>query len=284
MQSFQLLNIAAIKGQLAHLLLFHGGSSLERSKKGLDLAGRLNCYEPLNNGESCGSCPSCKKISSGNHPDVEIVRPAKLSMGIEQIIDWQERVYRKHYEGKYKVFILEEADKLTIPAANALLKVIEEPPERTIIILSAQNGEALLPTIQSRAQEIYFPILGEKEWLDFLPSEVDPIEAKEAFRLSGQNPELAFDILELGIEKTKDWLAGFYQAIEEKDFLKLFPLMPVEKKETEIYLQIMASDIRKGSKKGYPGKVLAVGKALERVQMQGNPRLVMEGLALELFR
>ncbi len=284
MQPHQLLNIAAVKGQLAHLLLFHGGSSLERTNKGLELACRLNCNELLDNGEPCENCPSCKKIATGNHPDVEIMGPAKLSMGIEQILDWQERVYRKHYEGKFKVFILEEADKLTIPAANALLKVIEEPPERTIIILSTQNGEALLPTIQSRAQGIYFPVVGEKEWFGFLPSEVEPLEAKEAFRLSGGNPELAQAILELGVEKTKDWLAVFYQAIEEKDFLKIFSLMPVEKKEVEIYLQIMVSDMRKGNKKTYPRQVLAVGKALERVQMQGNPRLVIEGLALELFR
>ena len=283
MHPLELLNTAAFKGQLAHLLLFHGGSSMERTKKGLDLACRLNCTNLSDKGDPCGNCPSCKKITTGNHPDVEIMGPAKLSMGIEQILDWQERVYRKHYEGKYKVFILEEGDKLTIPAANALLKVIEEPPERTIIIISAQNGEALLPTIQSRAQGIYFPVVGEKEWLDSLPEEIDPLEAREAFRFSGENPEIAQGILELGLEKTKEWLMGFYQAIEEKDFLKLFPLMPIEKKEAEIFLQIMASDIRKGKIRIHPRKILAIGKALERVQMQGNPRLVMEGLALELF-
>lgn len=279
--ALHLIEKAAQEGRLAHLLLFHGGSAPERRKAGLEIAQRLNCTSGQE--MACGHCPSCKKIISGNHPDVEVVKPAKTSMGIEQVLDWQERVYRKHYEGKYKVFILEEADKLTIPAANALLKVIEEPPERTVIILSTQNAEVLLPTIQSRAQAVYFPMSGEREWLGFLDESTDSLEALEAFRLSGQNPELAYEILALGVEKVKEWMQEFQQAVDKKDFLKIFPLFPIEKKEAEIYLQIIASEI--GHKKEVdPRAMLAMGKAMEQIQMQANPRLVIEGLAIKLFR
>ncbi|HHY25899.1 MAG TPA: DNA polymerase III subunit [Desulfitobacterium dehalogenans] len=279
--ALHLIEKAARDGRLAHLLLFHGGSSPERRKAGLEIAQRMNCTSDQE--VPCGHCPSCKKILSGNHPDVEVVKPAKMSMGIEQVLDWQERVYRKHYEGKYKVFILEEADKLTIPAANALLKVIEEPPERTIIILSAQNAEVLLPTIQSRAQAVYFPFRGEKEWLESLDESIDSWEAQEAFRLSSHNPELAYEILTLGVEKVKAWTQGFEQAVEDGDFLKLFPLFPLEKKEAEIYLHILALGVAQKHEVN-PQAMLAIGQAIDQIQMQANPRLVIEGLALHLFK
>lgn len=279
--ALHLIEKAAQEERLAHLLLFHGGSTTERRKAGLEIAQKINCTSDQE--VPCGHCPSCKKIISGNHPDVEVVKPAKTSMGIEQVLDWQERVYRKHYEGKYKVFILEEADKLTIPAANALLKVIEEPPERTLIILSTQNAEVLLPTIQSRAQAVYFPVSGEREWLESLDDTTDSQEAQEAFRLSCQNPELAYEILALGLEKVKKWVHEFKQAVDEKDFLKIFPLFPIEKKEAEIYLQIVASGIGR-NKEVNPRAMMAFGKAIEQIQMQANPRLVIEGLALHLFK
>lgn len=279
--ALHLIEKAAQEGRLAHLLLFHGGSAPERRKAGLQIAQRLNCTSAQE--EPCGYCSACKKVLSGNHPDVEVVKPAKASLGIEQVLDWQERVYRKHYEGKYKVFILEEVDKLTIPAANALLKVIEEPPERTVIILSTQNAEILLPTIQSRAQGVYFPISGEQEWLNSLGDSSDDGEAQEAFRLSSQNPELAYEILTLGAEKVREWLRGFQQAVDDQDFLKLFPLFPLEKKEVEIYLQVLALEQGKRIEVN-PKAMLAIGKAIEQIRMQANPRLVIEGLALKLFR
>ncbi|MGI1657555.1 MAG: DNA polymerase III subunit [Desulfitobacterium sp.] len=285
--ALHLIEKAAQEGRLAHLLLFHGGSAPERRKAGLAIAQRLNCTSNQEGEVPCQNCPSCRKIISANHPDVEVIKPAKLSLGIEQILAWQERVYRKHYEGKYKVFILEEADKLTIPAANALLKVIEEPPERTLIILSTQNAEALLPTIQSRAQAVYFPVLGEREWLESLDDSIDDLEAKEAFHMGSQNPELAHEILAVGVEKAREWVRGFQQAVEERDFLQLFPLFAgnkaIEKKEAEIYLQILAMGLGR-QKEVNPRAILALGKAIEQIRMQGNPRLVIEGLALELFR
>lgn len=281
--SLHLLEKAALEGRLTHLLLFHGGSAPERQTAGVQLAKVLNCYSPRKEGP-CQECLSCKKIASGNHPDVNILEPLKSSIGIEQVIHWQEQVYRKHFEGKYKVFILEEADSLTIPAANALLKVIEEPPERTLIILSAQNAEALLPTIQSRAQAVYFPVTGEAEWLETLEKSMDQLEAREAFRLSNQNPELAHDILKIGVQKVKEWIEAFHQAVDEDDFLKLFPLFPIEKKETLVYLQVLAQGAYHKRGPINPVEILAIGKAIDQIKVQANPRLTIEVLALELFR
>lgn len=279
--ALELLVRAALEERIAHLLLFHSGAALERRQAGVYLAQALNCQSPRV-AAPCLECSACRRIHSGNHPDVHILQPQKASLGIEEILHWQEQVYRKRYEGKYKVFILEQADRLTLPAENALLKVIEEPPERTIIILSAQNAEALLPTIQSRAQAVYFPETEKDNWLNSLDPSINPQEAEEAFMLSGNDPEGALVILDLGVTKVKQWVDQFREAIQESDFLKVFSLFPIEKNEALIYLQVLAyqeyADVRS------PGAMLAINKTLDQIRKQANPRLAIEVLALELFR
>ena len=174
---------------------------------------------------------------------------------------------------------------MTLPAANALLKVIEEPPERTVIILCAQNAERILPTIQSRAQLVYFPDLTEENWLTGL-GEADQQEAARAFRLSGKNQNLATAILEHGVSLLQEWLERFRIAVEERDFLKLYALFPINKNQAVLYLQVMAVQAREGIFKGTirPFELLAIGKATDVLRQQVNPRLVIEVLALELFQ
>lgn len=279
-----LLEKAARENRLAHLLLFHGGSALYQRKMALRLAQILNCSQPTPEGP-CQACYACHKIISENHPDVFWLKPLKTTIGIEQVLTWQQKVYLKHYEGKYKVSIIEQADSVTLLAANALLKVIEEPPERTVIILCAQNAEGILPTIQSRAQLVYFPDLTEENWLTGL-GEVDQQEAVRAFSLSGKNQDLATAILEHGVPLLQEWAEKFRNAVEEKDFLKLYALFPIDKNQAALYLQVMAVQTQEGIQKGsiLPFELLAIGKATDVLRQQVNPRLVIEVLALELFQ
>ena len=277
-----LLEKAAREERLAHLLLFYGESASHQREVALRLAQILNCSHPTPEGP-CLECPSCHKILSGNHPDVLWLKPPKTSLGIEQVLTWQEKVYLKHYEGKYKVSVIEHAESLTLPAANALLKVIEEPPERTVIILSAENAEGILPTILSRAQVVYFPNHSEEVWLE---GEEDQREAVQALQLSGENQNLATAILRHGVSSLQEWVATFRTVVEERDFLKLFPLFPIDKQHANLYLQVMAVQTQEGIQKGiiHPYELLAIGRALDVLRQQVNPRLVIEVLALELFQ
>jgi DNA polymerase-3 subunit delta' len=279
-----LLEKEARSKKIAHLLLFYGGSARDRLESGLRLAQILNCLRPSPAGP-CQQCSACLKILSGNHPDVMTLAPLKASIGIEQILSWQEKVYRKHYEAEFKVFLLDRADTLTIPAANALLKVTEEPPERTVIILSAENAEGILPTLRSRAQSYFFPTEKMEKWLENW-AETQREEATRAFRLSGKNPDLATAVLKSGLETAVKWLDMFWQVIAEGDFLGLFPLFPLEKEAALIYVQIMAAQIEAGLREGRfsATDLLAVGQALEGLRKQANPRLVIEVLALQLFQ
>lgn len=106
--------------------------------------------------EPCMECPSCKKAQSQNHPDIIYVKhekPNTISIDEirEQLIN---DVMIKPYSSPYKIYIIDEAQKLTLQAQNALLKTIEEPPAYAVVMLLADNPDALLPTISSRCVQL----------------------------------------------------------------------------------------------------------------------------------
>lgn len=100
----------------------------------------------------CNSCHSCIQAESGNHPDIIWVSHEKPgSIGVDDVREQiNHTVAIKPYQGPYKVYIIPQADLMTIQAQNALLKTIEEPPEYVVLILLTENADALLPTINSR--------------------------------------------------------------------------------------------------------------------------------------
>ena len=105
----------------------------------------LQCQDRDENGEACGKCQSCKQALHGNQPDIIRVsheKPTTISVDDDIVI--------KPYSSKYKIYIIPEADLMSVQAQNALLKTIEEPPEYAVIMLLTENAEVLLPTIRSR--------------------------------------------------------------------------------------------------------------------------------------
>ncbi|PKM87138.1 MAG: DNA polymerase III subunit delta' [Firmicutes bacterium HGW-Firmicutes-12] len=142
-------------GRIAHSYIFYGPGGVGKNKAAVIFAQGLNCTKKKDV-EPCGECPSCHKITSGNHPDVTKIVPEGASIKITQIRSMQEKAFYKSYEGMYKVIIIDDADKLTIEAANSLLKILEDPPERTLFILLAEEMSKLPVTVISRCQSILF--------------------------------------------------------------------------------------------------------------------------------
>jgi len=142
--------------RLAHAYLFVGPAGIGKREVALGLAQALNCRKKQN-GDACGVCQSCEKIRDGNHPDVKVIEPGGASIGINAVREGivQEVSYRP-YEGRYRTYIIHQADKMTTEAANSLLKVLEEPPSYVAIVLLTANQDALLPTIRSRVQRLTF--------------------------------------------------------------------------------------------------------------------------------
>ena len=113
---------------------------------------------------ACGKCKSCKQIESGNHPDYRPVVREKATLGVKEIREQVTAdVQIKPYSSAYKIYFIDEAEKMTEEAQNALLKTIEEPPEYAVFLLSVSRQELLLQTILSRCVLLpFYPVATEK--------------------------------------------------------------------------------------------------------------------------
>ena len=119
------------------------------------LAMALNCLD-LRAGLPCGKCSACHKAASGNFIDCFVFRPEKTSIKIEQMRALQKVAVRLPVEGRKTVVIIEDADALQEAAANSLLKLLEEPPQSTVLILAVQNQDKLPSTVISRCRSYFF--------------------------------------------------------------------------------------------------------------------------------
>ncbi len=134
--------------------LFLGPEGVGKKLTAKVFAKALNCLNLTN--DSCDECISCRKIDKDNHPDVHLYDFSDEEIKIEQIRSLQEEISFKPYEGKKKVFIINNAHNLNYISANAFLKTLEEPPENTVIILITDKQNLLLDTIVSRCRRIKF--------------------------------------------------------------------------------------------------------------------------------
>ncbi|NVM21066.1 MAG: DNA polymerase III subunit delta' [Desulfobacterales bacterium] len=150
------------KDRIPHALLFTGIDGIGRQTTAKTLAMALNCLRP-EGVLACGECRSCRKVISGNHPDIIIVKPSGAFIKIDQVRDVRRQLRFAPLEGNCRAIIVNDAHNMKTEAANAMLKILEEPPDATIIILTATQTMDLLPTIVSRCHHIPFrPIPFEK--------------------------------------------------------------------------------------------------------------------------
>ena len=132
----------------------------------------------------------CEKILSKNAADVhEIDTDGDKTLKAQQIRDFRSDMYLSPTESEYKVYIIDDAEKMTVQAQNALLIILEEPPENTIIFLVTQNSSLLLPTIRSRAQILRTSLFSSEELSEYLPT-----VSREAAKLKLEKP-LVFSAL-----------------------------------------------------------------------------------------
>ena len=156
--AIQLLAGAIANDHVGHAYLITGAERIGKSTMARTFAQALNCEEPFEQ-RPCGQCRSCRLIKSDHHPDVRLLEPnvsgrGKLSIKIEQIRELQKELSLSPYEARRRVAILKRFDTANINAANAFLKTLEEPPERVVLLLTANDADSLLPTIASRCRTI----------------------------------------------------------------------------------------------------------------------------------
>lgn len=185
-------------GTLPHAFLFTGTEGVGKQTAAIALAMACNCQredtgfkaadqpEPTPDSppvqsdttsiEPCGACNSCKKIASGKHADIICVQPSGSFIKIAQIRELVQTLAMKPYEAKIRMAIITDAQALNEAASNALLKVLEEPPERTILVLITTRKSGLLPTIVSRCQQIEFNPISKENIAHLLREEYELAE------------------------------------------------------------------------------------------------------------
>ena len=149
----------------SHSYMFVGVDGIGKKLIAFDLAKRLLC---LNNENNQCSCKSCLEFDTYNHPDFEVVEQEGNSIKIEQIRAFQRKIQEKPIISNKKIYIINNADKMTVEAQNCLLKTLEEPPEFAIIILIGSNESLFLDTIKSRCLILHFEQIDNKEMQKFL--------------------------------------------------------------------------------------------------------------------
>lgn len=163
-----ILQGALRSGKISHAYLFVGPAGVGRLAAARAFAQTLLCA--AGGDDACGVCGPCLKVMAGTHPDLRIIAPGRAETGaerravaIDQVRDLKRDAAYPPYEGRWKIFVIEDTEQMRAEAANSLLKVLEEPPVNMVIVLLSESTEALLPTLVSRAQLVRFTLVSAEE-------------------------------------------------------------------------------------------------------------------------
>ncbi len=156
--------------KISHSYLFLGTAGIGKKEIAKEFAKMILC---LNEKKYCNHCKSCIEFDSNNNPDFQMVEPDGNSIKIEQIRQMQRKIIEAPIISQNKVYIINDADLMTIEAQNCLLKTLEEPPEFVTIILIGSNENNFLSTIKSRCTIIKFQDIENSQIKDYLKSKYD---------------------------------------------------------------------------------------------------------------
>lgn len=167
--------------KLPHAIMLEGAEGIGKNTLGKTLAQAIFCDSE--NGDACGVCRNCIKMTHDNHPDFLLVEPDGTQIKNAQIEAFQEFVNIKPYDASYKVIVIKDADKMNASSQNRILKTLEEPPAHVIIIMLTTNSESLLPTVLSRVLIIKLSGIHQSLVIDYLNENYD-IAAEEALMIA----------------------------------------------------------------------------------------------------
>ncbi|MGK0551335.1 DNA polymerase III subunit delta' [Enterococcus faecalis] len=164
---FQQLQKSFEHGRLAHAYLFEGDTGTGKQEFGLWLAKHIFCTN-LHAQMPCNECNNCLRINEHEHPDVLQIVPEGQTIKVNQIRQLKAEFSKSGVETAQKVFLIQEADKMSVGAANSLLKFLEEPEGDVLAILETTSLAKILPTIQSRCQVMHFQPLDKQKLIEEL--------------------------------------------------------------------------------------------------------------------
>lgn len=250
---WQKLSERLAQDSLAHALLLHGPGGTGKSDFAAHFAHALLCQQRCEDGQACGNCSSCLLYAAENHPDFHLLEQEKQGgqVKIDQIRALIAQMALSSHAGGYKVVLIQQADMMTIAAANSLLKTLEEPPAKTVIMLVAESLSRLPATVRSRCQLLHFNLTETgiaQSWLENNLKEAEDNEADAQSLLSIANgaPLFALANVEKDLPALRQSLLESLQSLSEGrldpvkvagEWLKLEQPMPIK------YLYSWVSDM-----------------------------------------
>jgi DNA polymerase III subunit delta' len=301
--------------RLAHAYLFEGKKGTGKKDIGILLAKSFFC-ENLQDYKPCENCKNCKRIQSGNHPDVHIVEPEGLSIKKGQIQALQEEFSKSGVESNRKLYMIIHADKMTVNAANSLLKFLEEPNANTIAILMTEQYHKILNTILSRCQLLSFQPLQPKFIEEALIESSIPKHLAALVSQLTNDTEAAIEIAqddwfaqgrlkviklyEIVVNRKgqapiyihTDWMSHFNDKDKQETGLDLLlyiykDVLSVQlgNEEQVIYqdlIQQLKQHALQMTQRSVTEKITSILEAKKRLHANVNPQLLMEKLVLTL--
>jgi DNA polymerase-3 subunit delta' len=311
----ELLQRAMANDRVVHSYLFVGNEGIGKRVVAFQFAKALNCLERKEGrADACDECLSCKKIDDSLHPDVVVLEPEGPSrlIKVEALKQMQRDLAFRPFEARYRVFILTTADRMAPEISNTLLKTLEEPPFRTVIILVANSARSMLPTIVSRCQQIRFnplPLSSLSEWLVekqewskeqahllaalsegspgkalTLREEILQIPREEILKGWLEEKTLSFGEIERWVESLpSDWENLILILEVVKTLLRDLAVSKVMGKGAKLIHSDLVQEIEDLSSKRSLSSLLGQLESIHHTRMSLNPtpRIVNTGLALE---
>ncbi|MFP4372251.1 MAG: DNA polymerase III subunit delta', partial [Halanaerobium sp.] len=225
-EAVEILQDEIKKDRISHAYLFSAKKGSGKSKLAFEFAKASFCEESV--ADSCGSCINCRKMDHQNHPDFKLISvlEAKSAISIDQIRELKKEIAYKPYDSDHKIYVIEEAEKMTKEASNSLLKTLEEPPSfATIILLAADSGK-LLPTIVSRCQQIELRNVSRHKIKELLLAEgLKEEQAEIISRTAAGSPGKALAIAEIeNYFEKREQIYDFLKNINSKNTIEIFQI------------------------------------------------------------
>ena len=217
----KILKLALERRRVPNSLIFCGPEGVGKKEMAMTLAKALNCLSL--SADACDECPSCRAVDKGIHPDVMVIAAEKQEIKIEQIRFLKDMAYLRPMTGKKRVFVIEDAETMSDAAASSLLKVLEEPPLYSHIILVTASPFLLFPTIRSRCQTLAFSAIGREEIEEILlERDFDREQARILALLVDGNLERALELEWDEVRALKEESWRLFEALVSSDRSALF--------------------------------------------------------------
>jgi DNA polymerase-3 subunit delta' len=283
------LEQAFARDRLPHALLLAGPAGIGKATVAHALAARLLCAR--GGAAACGTCDRCLQLAARTHPDYLAVslQEGKKEIGIDLVRLLKRFIVLRPVAGRHKVAFIDDAERLSLAAQNALLKTLEEPPPASLLLLVTASPRALLPTVRSRCQAVVFQPLSTAEVETALRQQagVDAAEVPPLAALADGSPGRALALRALLRDESRRALRDSLAALDVARYgsvVNSAKLLGRSEPDMQARLELMQTIYRDAAVRAARGEAAEEGSPLLRDAEHGARAVAIVGDALQLLR